>query len=456
MNIAEQIQLATRLVQSKRYEEATVTCELILSRKPRHHGALYLLSLVAFFEGRNDEALNFVENVLALNPSFAEAYNLKGSTLLRLGEKDKAIGSYLSAIQYKPDYADAHSNLAYTDPRPEQIPVIEQLLEQSSGSGDESMLYEFTLGRLYNKKKQYAQSFHHYQRANAIKRKSLPYNSETHSNRVSRISEAYSAGFFESSGISGSKTQLPVFIVGMPRSGTSLVEQILSSHPLVCGAGELSTIEQIEFEIIRHFSPSHSYPACIGHYTTKLAREHAGHYLNKLISISNTARRITDKMPQNFLALGLIKLLFPNARIIHCQRDPLDTCTSIFMNYFPNGNAYSFDLNDLGHYYLDYFRLMQHWESLFPDEILHVKYESLVDEPEQGSRKIVEHLGLDWDESCLKFHENTRAVRTASNIQVRNPVYKDSVGRWKRYERELQPLADILNPILAPPDSGKA
>jgi len=175
-----------------------------------------------------------------------------------------------------------------------------------------------------------------------------------------------------------------------------------------------------------------------------IALKFSAEYLKELNDYSQDSKRITNKMPDNFLKIGLIKTLFPKARIIHCQRNALDTCASIFLNYFTQSNEYSFDLIEIGQYYLDYLRLMVHWHSLFPSEIFDVQYEELVMNQESVSHQLIEYLGLGWDVKCLEFHKNKRAVRTASNLQVRQPMYNNSINRWKRYEEHLEPLIAIL------------
>ena len=203
---------------------------------------------------------------------------------------------------------------------------------------------------------------------------------------------------------------MPVFILGMPRSGTTLVEQIISSHPSVHGAGELSSLGRFEVSMAEQFESSTPYPECMPLCYESVAPDLAEEYLKELREYSDDAQCITDKMPDNFRRIGLIKTLFPEARIIHCRRSVLDTCTSNFLNYFAVGNEYSFDLRDLGQYYLDYDRLMMHWNSLFSSEILTVQYEDLVINQEKVSRRLVEYLELEWDERCLDFNENKRAV----------------------------------------------
>jgi hypothetical protein len=212
----------------------------------------------------------------------------------------------------------------------------------------------------------------------------------------------------------------------------------------VHGAGELSSFERIEKTIAKQFEASIPYPECMSLCQDSTLIRSSAEYLEELGKYSQGANRITDKMPDNFLRIGLIKTLFPHARIIHCQRNAMDTCTSIFLNYFAEGNKYSFDLTEIGQYYIDYTRLMEHWSSLFPSDIFEVQYEDLVMNQEKVSRQLIEHLGLEWDENCLNFHNNKRPVRTTSISQVRQPIYRNSINRWKRYEKHLEPLIATL------------
>ena len=229
----------------------------------------------------------------------------------------------------------------------------------------------------------------------------------------------------------------------MPRSGSTLVEQILSSHSQVHGTGELHALTTAEVGITQQLEYAKPYPECMSLIDKKIAEEFSAQYLKELTLHCPTAKRITDKLLGNFSRIGLIKTLFPNASIIHCQRNPLDNCISIFFHFFQELKC-SFELTELGQYYLDYQRLMSHWHKLFPGEILKVQYEELVMDQERISRQLIDYIGLEWDEKCLDFYNSERDVRTSSNIQVRQPMYKKSINRWKHYEKHLQPLIEVL------------
>jgi len=259
----------------------------------------------------------------------------------------------------------------------------------------------------------------------------------------------FGAEFFARTDRAGSQSELPVFIVGMPRSGTTLVEQILASHPMVHGAGELDYMRRIMQTLPERLGVQRPIPECAANIDTALAERIAEEHLQHLREHSASALRITDKTPSNFLRLGLIALLFPKARIIHCQRDPLDTCLSCYFLRFGQGQAFAYDLDDLGRYYRDCARLMEHWRRVLPSPLLEVPYEALVADQEGWSRRLIAFLGLDWDDRCLAFYRSERQVKTASVWQVRQPVYASSIGRWRRYAKHLGPLFAALG--IEPP-----
>jgi len=436
--------LGNALKASGQLEEAAAHYRQALDINPRFAMAHYNLG-IAFDElGRPEEAATSYEQAIAIDPHYAEAHHNLANALDELGRREDAIAHYEQALAIRPDYAEAHRNLTRLRPQQERVPAIEKLLENPSLSEADAIQCHFALGNIFHKVKYFDKAFEHFEIGNGLKRRDMAYSSENVSAYVDRLIDVYSKNYFQETTATGSGSELPVFIVGMPRSGTSLVEQIISSHTQVYGAGELASLGRFERSIARQFEDSAPYPDCMRQYREPVIAEYAEKYLEELGSYTHDAQRVTDKMPDNFLRIGLIKTLFPKARIIHCQRNALDTCTSNFLNYFATGNAYSFDLEELGHYYLDYERLMTHWTSVFSSEILNVQYEELVQDQEIVSRQMVEYLGLEWDERCLDFHKNERAVHNFSSMQVRQQIYARSINRWKDYENQLAPLLEIL------------
>ncbi|MCA9310701.1 MAG: sulfotransferase, partial [Phycisphaerales bacterium] len=236
-----------------------------------------------------------------------------------------------------------------------------------------------------------------------------------------------------------------VFIVGMPRSGTSLVEQIIDCHPRAHGAGELSAIRQMVVNMYHRLKTDRFFPDYLDMVDADLLTEFGGAHLRELLSLAPGAARIVDKAPGNFVNLGLIAQLYPRARVINCQRDPRDSCLSCYFKSFTFGLQFSNSLESLGRYYNDYERLMAHWHTALDLPILDVQYEDTVKDVETAARRIIDFLGLPWDDACLRFHESDRQVNTASYEQVRQPIYDSSVGRYRPYEAHLKPLLDILN-----------
>ncbi|HHH42543.1 MAG TPA: sulfotransferase family protein, partial [Gammaproteobacteria bacterium] len=304
----------------------------------------------------------------------------------------------------------------------------------------------FELGSLYDRVGDYDTAFDTYRKANEARHQVLDmhFDADTHSAYVNAIISNCSRPLLSRHAHCGNSSTVPVFIVGVPRSGTTLVEQILSNHPQVHGAGELTAIKEIVDALPGISATTQPYPGCLDSITDQGLASAGSEYVAGLTALNGSVRRITDKMPANFMHLGLIQMLLPRARVIHCRRDPLDTCLSYYFHDFSSPHSYSYRLEDLAVYYQNYLRLMAHWRTVLDIQLLEVQYEDLVSNQESTSRELVEFCGLDWDDACLSFHENRRAVATTSYDQVRKPMYTSSVGRWKNYRAQLQPLISAL------------
>ena len=251
-------------------------------------------------------------------------------------------------------------------------------------------------------------------------------------------------GYFERVRSFGVDSDVPVFVVGMPRSGTTLAEQILASHPCACGAGELHDIGQIVIKLAEGLGGPEQYPNSLGRLDPAPVRALAEAYLDQLRQRCGEAARVVDKMPLNYQHLGVIAALFPRARVVHCRRDPIDTCLSCYFQDFARPLPFGPDLAHLGHHYREYERLMAHYTRVLPLPLFELRYEELTADQEAVSRRLLDFCGLDWDDRCLRFHETARTVNTSNALQVRQPLYRSSVGRWKRYEAHLAPLLEAL------------
>ena len=436
--------LGNALRSTDRLQEAIDHYRQAIDLNPDFAMAHYNLGIALDESGKPEQAILSYERAIAIKPDYAEACHNLGFVLQELGRSEEALSRYQQALAINPDYATVHLHLSMLKPEPGSIPVIERLLAETNLEENEQAMCCFALGNIHHDCKQYDEAFGYFKRANELKRGSIKYDAASFSNHVDRLIQTFSKAYFARVAGNGNDSELPVFVVGMPRSGTTLVEQILASHPQLYGVGELESIARIEKALSSRPGVTSPYPECMTPCDAGVLQDAARSYLDELRELAGDAARVSNKDPGNFHRLGLVMTLFPNARIIHCRRNAMDTCVSIYFNHFSKGSEYSFDLEELGRYYLDYQRLMAHWEGLFPGKILTMQYEELVMEQEKYSRRLIEHVNLAWDDRCLDFHKNRRAVRTASSTQVRRPIYTDSIDRWKHYEKHLAPLASLL------------
>ncbi|GEM_PF-1050280 len=428
-----------------RLNEALSCFQKSLEFQPDNPETHYSMGNVLMDDGRTDEAMLCYSKSLEIMPGFQKALAGQAKSLMQKGEFDEAyqfvmplIDSGTKSIEVAVIYAMLAKRFKHHQ---EAVRLLEELLSQKSAGTAKTAQIHFVLGDLYDKLGDYDKAFHHYRSANSLK--SWGFDVELHKKHIGNMIAAYSREQKARLPRADNSLQLPVFIVGMPRSGTTLAEQILASHPRVFGAGELQDIGRIarQLRLTPDTIPSPEHPATL---TREVLDRFAAYYADRLGKFSDHALRVTDKMPQNFLLIGLIWQLFPKAAIIHCVRDPRDTALSIYFQNFLGSHAYSFDLKNIGEYYLQYERIMRHWKDDFGVPMLELHYEELVAEPERISREMVAHIGLEWDEQCLRFHESKRTVVTASFQQVREPVYRASAGRWKHYQKYLKPLTEVL------------
>ncbi len=429
--------LGTALKDIGKTDEAAAEYEKALALRPGFAMAHNNLGLLYDETARPHDAMACYERAIAIDPDYADARNNLGNVLFQLGRPDEAEAEYRKAITIRPSFAEAYRHLTNVRPDPEMVASIREQLDRPDLASDDTMHFHYALARIAERERKHAEAFRHYQTANRIRRRAIDYDPEGHARLIDRLIETFSPALRERARDWGSDSEVPVFIVGMPRSGTTLVEQIIASHPRVHGAGELPVLANFERELA-------GYPESLKECGPALAADWSDRYLAILRGRSDTADRITDKAPSNFLRIGLIRLLFPRARIVHCRRNPLDTCLSNYFNYFVVGNEFSYDLEELGHYYRCYERLMAHWRESFAAGFLEVEYQDLVRDQETVSRRLIDYLGLEWDPACLEFHRNRRAVKTASSMQVREPIYGRSVDRWRHYEEQLSPLISLL------------
>ena len=323
--------------------------------------------------------------------------------------------------------------------RAEAVDRLESVIESSTRN---QIRISFELGHIYDKLGDYDRAMDRFKRGNNLK--ASHFDQKGQDNRVVSRIEVFGANQSSSIPSAENESQLPIFIVGMPRSGTSLVEQILSSHPDVHGAGELLDIVHIVQDLPKRIETDVDYPHCMKSVSPGMINAIAEQHLAHLQQLGGTAQRVIDKLPYNFFELGLIKLLFPRAAIIHCVRDPVDTCLSCYFQNFPVLTTWCFELPSIGVYYNQYQRMISHWRDDVKLPMLEICYEDLVSETETHVRRLLDHVELPWNDQCLQFHKSERVVNTASYKQVREPIYTQSVARWKNYQSHLTPLLDEL------------
>jgi tetratricopeptide (TPR) repeat protein len=470
------------LIDLKRFEEARASCEKALALNSNsaevHNGLGNALREL----NRPDEALAHYERAIALNPYLADAHNNCANALRDLNRPEEALASYEKAIALKEDYAEAYSNkglvLVEIGRLKEARDVIEtaiklapenlrayynltqctrlraddphmRAMEEMAQSGASMPIgaqidLSFALGKAFADIGDPERSFEYLLQGNRLKRKQISYDEAHALNAIERSRLAFTGEVLQRNSGRGALSSSPIFVFGMPRSGTTLIEQILASHPKVFGAGEINDFETSLIEhggllpIIESLEATRSISGDVLHQL-------GTHYVDRIRKIAPSAEHIVNKALNNFLFAGLIHLALPNARMIHLSRDPVDTCLSCFSRQFTGHLPYSWDLGELGRYYRAYARIMEHWDNVLPpDRLLDVRYEEVVADLDGQARRIIAYCGLEWDARCLDFHRTERPVRTASATQVREPIYAHSVGRWRAYQPFLGPLLDEL------------
>lgn len=412
------------------------------------------LGNIAFEASDADAAERHFRKALTLEPNLAVAHQNLATLLKARGAMDEARQHYEQALQLDGNLIQAHYNFAQLRKFEADDPEFERLhtlLDDPARTVGERASLHFALGKMYADTGDPDRAFAHYRAGNDARTEGSAqmgrhFDPDGFSRSVDRILATFTEDFFAQRPATqwGHADDRPVLIVGMPRSGTTLVEQILASHPAIHGAGELSAIAQLLGRVPEHNGSGRPMPEGAADLDPDGVRRLADAYRQQLPAVQDGVRRITDKMPENFLRLGLFALLFPHGRIIHCRRDPLDTCLSCFCHHFTEEHEYTNDLTTLGRFYRDYERLMAHWRSVLPIPMHEVRYEELIADQEGQSRALVDFLGLPWDPACLAFHRHDREVRTASNAQVRQPLYRSAMGRWRPYAAHLGPLFETL------------
>jgi len=382
---------------------------------------------------------------LKLNPDHIAAQQRLGEVHHALGQSSEAEACFRRVITKSPHDPEAHRGLAYLKRSTEYSPDIQSMeasYKRSSKQGMDRVVLAFALGKVFEDLGRYDGSFAYYEEANRLHRNLYQFSIDQEAAFFDTYREAFSQDWLKDAAKYAIEDETPIFVIGMPRSGTSLVEQILASHSSVFGAGEVYHSSVFDNQVAQ--ATGRPFPQSISSVPAEILTRSAKIYVENLRADADQSPRITDKLPHNFLRVGLLTAMMPHARIIHCVRDPMATCLSIFTHFFSSAHGYASDLKELGQYYRLYERLMRDWEVRFPGRMHRISYEGLVADHEGEIKQLLEYCGLPFESGCLRFHESRRAVNTPSAAQVRQPLYQSAVSRWKRYETHLQPLRAAL------------
>jgi len=408
--------------------------------------------------GRHEDAVETFRQATRLNPELPAAFLGLGNALKTIGRQAEAVEAYRRATVLRPEHSESWwslSNLKTFRFEARDIEAMERQLERPGIPDEARVQFSFALAKAREDRREYARAFQLYELGNRTRRKLEHYDPVQTEVIDDRIIEVFDAALLARHAGSGHPDPAPIFVIGLPRSGSTLVEQILSSHSQVDATHELPEVGRLIQRINRERTDRVAYPEAVRDFDAAAWAALGRSYLDETRKYRGRAPRFVDKMPNNFANVGLLSLALPNARFVNTRRHPIDTCLSCYKQLFARGQPFTYDLTELGEYYLEYERLMAHWHAVLPGRVLDVQYESMVADQGRETRRLLEFCGLGWEDACLRFHETERAIRTASSEQVRRPIYSSSVGVWRHYERELAPLIEILRPALAKIESNE-
>ncbi|MFC3051933.1 tetratricopeptide repeat-containing sulfotransferase family protein [Kordiimonas pumila] len=447
--------LVIALFRKQDLEPALKQVDILLSTDPGNPNHLILKASILVRGGDHEAALEIYEKVLADYPDQARAQLNYGHTLKTVGRLPDSIAAYRACIKLTPSIGEAYWSLAnlktfrFTD---EDVDLmLSQVTAEGGGEAEDQANLAFALGKAYEDRKEYENSFKYYKRGNAIRRVQQPYDAKINIYDTARQIKVLDTDFFKTREGQGCPAPDPIFIVGLPRAGSTLLEQILASHSQVEGTAELVDIIAMSRDLggKKRVKSASKYPEILNDLSADdFARLGAQYLETTRIQRLNNTPFFIDKMPNNFQHIGLIHMILPNAKIIDARRHPMGGCFSGYKQLFARGQTFSYDLSDIGHYYRDYVKLMDHWDEVLPGRVHRVQYEEMVADTETQIRKLLDYCDLEFEEACLKFYETDRAVRTPSSEQVRQPIYDKGLEQWRHYEEFLGPLKEALGPVL--------
>jgi tetratricopeptide (TPR) repeat protein len=436
-----------------RFEAALTELDTLLAADPAHPSYLVLKANTLVRIGDHVSAIAIYRDVLSRVPATAGVKMSLGHSLKTVGHQEEAIAAYNGARAMRDDLGDAYWSLAnlktfrFSD---SDIDTMRSVAAREKIDREDYYHLAFALGKALEDRGECEDSFTWYRRGNAIKRRLITYNADDNHSDMARLSEYFTPAVFAARKNAGCQSRAPIFIIGLPRAGSTLLEQILASHSQVEGTQELPDIISIARRIAdkkRAGEPS-NYPNGLSDLTDSVLTALGEEYIERTRIHRTDAPFFIDKMPNNFVHVGLIRLILPNATIIDARRHPLACCFSGYKQLFAKGQHFTYNLTDIGRYYADYVGLMRHWQNVLPDHVLHVQYEDVVADTETQVRRLLDHCSLPFEGACLRFYENRRAVKTASSEQVRQPIFTSGLDQWENYEPWLTPLKAALGETL--------
>lgn len=457
-NVQVRIDYIQILRKRQKFVEALAQCELLYRQDPENPVFQSLYAIEAMQTGNYEKALALFDDVLAKLPDDPVTLTSKGHALKTYGKHEEAVACYRSAFQSDPAHGDAYYGLANLKTYRFSDDELNLMRERENGS---ELSYQnrihvcFALGKAYEDREDYDQSFAYYQRGNELKRVQSRYDADQMTAELDAQIAACTRDLFATQSGKGHPAPDPIFILGLPRAGSTLLEQILASHSQVDGTLELPNILSLAHRLRRDKQASNSslYPQNLHDLSADRLREMGEEYITSTRIHRQNAPFFIDKMPNNFRHIGLIKLILPNAKFIDARREPMACCFSGFKQLFAEGQEFTYGLKQIGQYYRDYVRLMDHWDRVLPGAVLRVQHEDVLDNLDGQVRRMLDYLDLPFEQTCIDFYRTKRAVRTASSEQVRQPITKASVDLWRNYEKHLQPLRDALGNELLEPQS---
>ncbi len=444
--------LARTLLMAQQFLEASEQFQIFIKMEPRLPDVHYSLGVTQDLGGMHEEAIESHETALKLDPNYARAYFGIGLVHQALGRFETAEPYFRKAIELEPAFGKGYAALTVAQRISDQdadevLATLKAELADDGHAPATRINFMASAFRILDRQGEYDEAFEYLREFNQLRDAAFADRQEEQATLWARQKATFTPEFFEKRTVYGDPTEKPIFIVGMPRSGTTLTEQIVASHPEAHGAGELTAVGQALGKAQLSLKDPPPYPQFVAELPESGLRDLAQDYLAAYPKEAASHKRVTDKLPDNYVNLGALSLMFPNARFIWCRRNAIDTCLSCYIQNFTGALWYCFNQEKLARRYRDHVDLNEYWKEVLPNRFLEVRYEELTQNPEPSIRRLIDFCGLEWDDACLNFHETERAVRTASLWQVRQPMYTSSVDKWKNYEKHLGPLIEGLGDL---------